>query len=71
MDSGLMQSLVAGMIVLAAGVFLGRRAWRTLASARRVGAHEASCGSGGACGCSGVSAATPEKPTGSIQLRGD
>jgi hypothetical protein len=61
MDSGLMQSLTAGIIVLAAGVFLGRRAWRTLSSAKRAGAHDASCGSGGACGCSGVSESTPGK----------
>jgi hypothetical protein len=59
MDSGLVQSLAAGTIVLAAAVFLGRRAWRTLSSAKRAGAHDASCGSGGACGCSGVAEPTP------------
>jgi hypothetical protein len=52
-DSDLMQSLVAGMIVLAAGLFLGRRAWRTLRSSQHVGVDDAACGSGG-CGCSGT-----------------
>ncbi len=58
MDGGLMQSLAAGMIVLAAGGFLGRRAWRTIRSAKRSDNDVAACGPGGACGCSG-SAVTP------------
>jgi hypothetical protein len=61
MDNGLMQSLAAGTIVLAAAIFLGGRAWRTLSSAKRAGAHDTSCGSGGACSCSGVSEPTASK----------
>lgn len=58
MDSAVVQTLVAGLIVLAAVVFLGRRAWRTLAAAKRSGSTGAECGSGGACGCDGAASAT-------------
>jgi len=50
MDSGLVQSLIVGMIVLAAGLFLARRAWRTISAARRP-KSEAGCGAEGGCGC--------------------
>ena len=50
MDGGLVQSLAVALIVLAAALFLGRRAWRTVAAARRASAA-AGCGADGGCGC--------------------
>ena len=48
MDSQMMQTLVVGLIVLAALAYVGRRAWRTV-SAARVPKGDAGCGSD--CGC--------------------
>jgi hypothetical protein len=50
MGSDLIQSLAVAMIVIAAGLFLARRAWRTISASRRAGS-EAACGADGTCGC--------------------
>jgi hypothetical protein len=47
MSSDLLQTLLVGLIVLAALAFVGRRAWRTLAAGRAKNAD----GCGGDCGC--------------------
>lgn len=51
MDAQMMQTLVVGLIVLAALAYVGRRAWRTVAAARtpKGGAGAGGCGSD--CGC--------------------
>ncbi len=49
MDSQLLQTLIAGVIVLAAAFFIGRRAWRTVSAARAPKGGDAGCG--GDCGC--------------------
>lgn len=49
MDSQLLQTLVVGLIVLAAAFFIGRRAWRTVSAAR--GPKGGDTGCGGDCGC--------------------
>jgi hypothetical protein len=49
MESSLLQTLLVGLIVLAALAFVGRRAWRTLAASR---AAKDGPGCGGDCGCS-------------------
>ncbi|HYH79961.1 MAG TPA: hypothetical protein VEX86_09185 [Longimicrobium sp.] len=50
MDAQMMQTLLAGLIVLAALAYVGRRAWRTLAAARTPkGGDGPGCGSD--CGC--------------------
>ena len=49
MDSQLLQTLIAGVIVLAAAFFIGRRAWRTVSAARTPKGGDAGCG--GDCGC--------------------
>jgi hypothetical protein len=51
MEGALTQTLVAGLIVFAAVVFLGRRAWRSFMSSRRASAEGATCGADGGCGC--------------------
>lgn len=51
MDSALMQTLVAGLIVLVAVVFLARRAWRSFVSSRQASTEGATCGADGGCGC--------------------
>ena len=50
MDSGLIQSLLVAPIVFAAGLFLARRAWRTVSASRRA-SSQAACGADAACGC--------------------
>jgi hypothetical protein len=60
MDSAFIQTLVAGIMVLAATLFLGRRAWQTVVRSRRASIDGASCGADGGCGCVTTSAATPE-----------
>jgi hypothetical protein len=50
MDSALVQTLAVVLIVAGAAVFLGRRALRSLAAARRARASGSAC-AGGACGC--------------------
>jgi hypothetical protein len=50
MGSALVQTLIAGLIVLAAAAFLARRAWRSFMASRRSSAT-ATCGSDGGCGC--------------------
>ena len=47
--SATLQTLIAGMIVLAALAYVGRRAWRTVAASR--GAKGGDGGCGGDCGC--------------------
>ena len=47
MDAQMLQTLVVGLIVLAALAYVGRRAWRTLAAARTPKGG----GCGGDCGC--------------------
>ena len=49
MDSQMLQTLVVGLIVLAAAFFIGRRAWRTVAAARAPKGGDGGCGSD--CGC--------------------
>jgi len=48
MSGEMLQTLLAGLVVLAALVYVGRRAWRTLL-AGRVGKDGDGCG--GDCGC--------------------
>lgn len=48
MDAQLLQTLAAGLIVLAAAAYAGRRVWRTVASSR---APKQDGGCGGDCGC--------------------
>ena len=48
MDAQLLQTLVVGLIVLAALFFVGRRAWRTVSAAR---APKGGPGCGSDCGC--------------------
>jgi hypothetical protein len=52
MDSAMIQTLAAGLIVLGAAAFLGRRAIRSVVAARRarLSGSAAAC-AGGACGC--------------------
>jgi hypothetical protein len=50
-DSALIQTLVAGIAVLGATVFLGRRAWQTVVKSKRASIEGASCGADGGCGC--------------------
>ena len=47
MSGELLQTLVAGLIVLAALVYVGRRAWRTVLAGRA----KTGDGCGGDCGC--------------------
>jgi hypothetical protein len=49
MDAALTQTVAAGMIVLGATFFLGRRAWRAALALRRA-KKQGACASG-ACGC--------------------
>jgi hypothetical protein len=49
MDSQMLQTLVVGLIVLAALFFVGRRAWRTVSAARAPKGDGPGCGSD--CGC--------------------
>lgn len=51
MDSALVQTLIAGLIVLAATAFLTRRAWRSFTASRRSSTNTATCGPEGGCGC--------------------
>lgn len=56
METGLIQTLAAGVIVIASALFLVRRAWRTVGGTkRRVGDDEA-CGASEGCGCGNVAA---------------
>ena len=48
MSGALVQTLLVALLVLGAAAYLGRRAWRSVAAARRP-AGGAACGSG--CGC--------------------
>jgi len=43
-----MQTLIVLLIVLAAGVYAGRRLWRTLRPAKTAAGCDAGCGCGGA-----------------------
>lgn len=49
MDGQMLQTLVVGVIVLMALVFVGRRAWRTVSASRAP--KDGSPGCGGDCGC--------------------
>lgn len=49
MDSQMMQTLIVGLIVLAALAYVGRRAWRTVSAAR--GPKDGAGGCGSDCGC--------------------
>ncbi len=49
MDAQMLQTLIVGVIVLAALAYVGRRAWRTLAAARTPKGGAGGCG--GDCGC--------------------
>jgi hypothetical protein len=61
MDSALVQTLATGIMVLAAALFLGRRAWITIARSRRASVDGASCGADGGCGCASPSATTEQE----------
>jgi hypothetical protein len=50
MDTALLQTLVAGVIVAGAAAYLSRGLWRSIRAARRSAGHEAGCGGEG-CGC--------------------
>ena len=63
MESALTQSLIAGLIVLGAAVFLARRAWRSFVSSRRASAEGATCGADGGCGCASGQQREPESLT--------
>jgi hypothetical protein len=69
MDSALVQTLVAGILVLAAALFLGRRAWHSVVTSRRAPVGGASCAADGGCGCaerthpSELESVTPPTPT--------
>jgi hypothetical protein len=52
-----MQQVIVGLIVLAAGVFLGRRVWSAMVSARA--ATSGGCDSG--CGCATPTTARSSK----------
>ena len=52
------QQVIVGMIVLGAVLFIARRMWSAIASARA--SKQAGCDSG--CGCAPVSAQPSEKP---------
>jgi hypothetical protein len=67
MESALMQTLVAGSIVLGAAVYLAWRAWRSFASSRRRSADGATCGVDGGCGCASDGHGEPESLTTSRQ----
>jgi hypothetical protein len=60
MDSALLQTLLVGIIVLTAVLFLGRRAWRTVVSSRRATIDGDSCGADG-CGCAATAAPAERK----------
>jgi hypothetical protein len=62
MDSGLIQTVLAGIMVLGAALFLGRRAWHTVLKARRASSESASCGADGGCGCAASSGTTEREP---------
>jgi hypothetical protein len=51
MESAIIQTLIAAIVVLGAALFLARRAWRTVVAARRGTGDGASCTAGGGCGC--------------------
>ena len=51
MDAQMLQTLVAGVIVLVAAFFIGRRAWRTVSSARAPKGGDGGGGCGSDCGC--------------------
>jgi hypothetical protein len=51
MDSQMLQTLVVGLIVLAAAFFIGRRAWRTVAASRAPKGGGGAGGCGSDCGC--------------------
>jgi hypothetical protein len=51
MDSALIQTLVAGIAVLGAALFLARRAWQTVVKSKRASMEGGSCGTDGGCGC--------------------
>ena len=57
MSAAMIQTLITILLVLGAGVYLGRRMWRQLAGAR--GKGDAGCASG--CGCGPAPAARPGK----------
>jgi hypothetical protein len=46
MDAQMLQTLIVGLIVLAALAFVGRRAWRTVSAARGPGCGGPDCGCG-------------------------
>jgi hypothetical protein len=50
MSGALVQTLIVGLIVLAALAYVGRRAWRTVLAGRATKDGDG-CGSGGDCGC--------------------
>jgi len=50
MSGALVQTLIVGLIVLAALAYVGRRAWRTVLAGRAAKDGDG-CGSGGDCGC--------------------
>ena len=56
MSGALVQTLLVALLVLGAAAYLGRRAWRAVAAARRP-AGGAACGSG--CGCGTDEASAP------------
>lgn len=51
MDSQMLQTLLVGLIVLAAAFFIGRRAWRTVAASRAPKGGGGAGGCGSDCGC--------------------
>jgi hypothetical protein len=59
-DSGVIQTVLAGIAVIVAALFLGRRAWHTVLKSRRASSEAASCGADGGCGCT-ASPATTER----------
>jgi hypothetical protein len=61
-DSVLSQTLAAGMIVVGALAFLGRRTLRTLAAMRGKATAAASCHEVGACGCAEIVHTNTERP---------
>ena len=50
MSGEMLQTLLAGLVVLAALLYVGRRAWRTVLAGRAAKDGDG-CGSGGDCGC--------------------
>jgi hypothetical protein len=63
MENALTQTLVAGLVVLAAVAFLARRAWRSFVSSRRASAKGATCDADGGCGCAPGQQRDPESLT--------